>query len=185
MPAHGSGQLGCRTIAVRATRPRVNVSHVGRLGQFTFRWPAAVEEFEEGWAYEVHVAGETHGVRHGLGGREVYGRIRVHTATWLDSAVQVEGVEADDYPTTQALLSFLRRDDRKHVRHYGEVPAGYEKFEVVEHRREIDAPWGPFSLAVKIREDDLERPGQRVNRVLRGAQLHQGRDCSVPVLVIW
>lgn len=45
---------------------------------------------------------EIHRARHGLGAREVYGRIRVHTVTWIDGEVQVEGVEADDYPVSQA-----------------------------------------------------------------------------------
>ncbi len=36
-----------------------------------------------------------------------------------------------------------------------QVPAGYEPFEIVEHRREIDAAYSPFCLAVKIREDDI------------------------------
>jgi hypothetical protein len=35
------------------------------------------------------------------------------------------------------------------------VPVGYDRFEIVDHRREIDAPYSPNCLAVKIREDDL------------------------------
>jgi len=33
----------------------------------------------------------------------MYGRWRVHTVTWLDREVQVEGVEAGDYPASRAL----------------------------------------------------------------------------------
>lgn len=37
-----------------------------------------------------------------------------------------------------------------------EVPPGYERFEIVTNRDEIDAPYSPFGLAVKVHEDDLE-----------------------------
>lgn len=70
----------------------------------------------------------------------MYGRWRVHTVTWLDGAVEVEGVEADDYSATQALLSVLRGPDKRHLHDLAEVPEVYEGFEVVNHRREIDAP---------------------------------------------
>jgi uncharacterized HhH-GPD family protein len=85
----------------------------------------------------------------------VYGRWRVHTVTWLDREVLVEGVEADDYPVTRGLLSQLKHGDKKVVRELAGVPAGYERFELVEHRHEIDAKYAPYCIAVKIREDDL------------------------------
>jgi uncharacterized HhH-GPD family protein len=135
------------------------VVDVGLLGSFDFRWPAGVEHFEAGWEFQLNIGGERHSVRHGLGGRVVYGRERVHTVTWLDGAVRVEGVEADDYPTTGALLSVLRHAGKTHVRAMSEVPIDYSGFEVVEHRREVDAPRSPASMAVKIREDDLARWG--------------------------
>jgi hypothetical protein len=85
--------------------PDVKVSHVNHLGPFEFRWPEGREAFEGGWAYTAEIGGARHAIRHGLGAREVYGRIRVHTVTWIGGEVQVEGVEADDYPVTQSLLS--------------------------------------------------------------------------------
>jgi hypothetical protein len=75
--------------------------------------------------------------------------------TWLDGQVQVEGVEADDYPVSQALVSRLRRLDRKTARKREEVPVGYSEYTIVDHRREIEAPYSPECLAVKISEDDL------------------------------
>jgi len=126
-----------------------------RLGPFEYRWPTNVEEFEEGWECRVTIDGVPHIVRHGIGQREVYGRPRVHTVTWLDSNVQVEGVEADDYPTSQALISRLRRSDGKLARWLDEVQRGYEGFAIVRHRAEVDAPHSPNCLAVKVREDDL------------------------------
>jgi uncharacterized HhH-GPD family protein len=122
---------------------------------FTYRWPVGTEEFEGGWSYQLKVSGQTRQVRHGVGSRPAYGKQRVHTVTWLDGNVEVEGVEADDYPTTQALLSLLRHPDKTLIRALGEVPAGYDGFDIVNHRREIDAKFSRYSLAVKIREDDL------------------------------
>jgi uncharacterized HhH-GPD family protein len=126
-----------------------------RLEPFSFRWPDGTEQFETGWECEVTIDGATHRLRHGVGEREVYGRLRVHTVTWLDREVQVEGVEADDYPTSQALISRLRRPGRATVRTFDEIPAGYDGFEIVQHRAEIDAPYSPTCLAVKVGEDDL------------------------------
>jgi hypothetical protein len=93
--------------------------------------------------------------RHGIGAREVYGKMRVHTVTWIGGQVQVEGIEADDYPSSQALISRLWRPGRAFSHTWDQIPAGYDGFEIVEHRREIDAPYSPQCLAVKIREDDL------------------------------
>jgi hypothetical protein len=50
-----------------------------------------------------------------------------------------EGVEADDYPTSQALLSLLRNDGKEHITAFTDVPADYADFQVVEHQREIEA----------------------------------------------
>ena len=82
-------------------------------------------------------------------------RWRVHTVTWLDREVQVEGVEADDYPASRALISQLKHADKKVVRNLADAPQGYEGIELVDHRSEIDAKYSPYCIAVKIREDDL------------------------------
>ena len=131
------------------------ITKTERLDPFEFRWPTNVEPFEGGWECRVTIDGVPHVVRHGIGGREVYGRPRVHAVTWLDRNVQVEGVEADDYPTSQALISRLRRPGGKLARWLDEVQRGYEGFAVVRHKVEIDAPHSPDCLAVKVREDDL------------------------------
>jgi hypothetical protein len=67
------------------------------------------------------------------------GQVPRQTVTWLDGAVQVEGVEADDYPTSQALLSLLRNDGKEHITAFTDVAADYADFQVVEHQREIEA----------------------------------------------
>lgn len=137
------------------TPVEAQINEVRDVGPFTFRWPDQVEEFELGWEIPVRIDGEGHRVRHGLGARTMYGRERVHTVTWFDGQPRVEGVEADDYPVNRSLLSVLRRPDKKYVRTLGEVPSGYEGFDIVDHRREIDAPYSRNCLAVKIAEDDL------------------------------
>jgi uncharacterized HhH-GPD family protein len=127
------------------------------LGPFSFRWPDGVEHFEGGWRALVRIENRTHEVVHRLGSRVVYGRERVHTVTWLDDQVAVEGVEADDYPVSSALLSLLKRGDKALLRSRSDVPTAYAPFDIVEHRREIDAPHSRRSLAVKIREDDVRQ----------------------------
>jgi hypothetical protein len=150
------------------------ISDVNPLPSFSFSWPQGAEEFESGWEFTLDVQGQRHQIRHGLGSRVVYGRPRVHTVTWLDGAVQVEGVEADDYPTTRALLSLLRKDGTAHLKSRDEVPADYADFEVVEHRREIEAKWSRQALVVKIPEDDLLRWG--VHAWLRRQSRRQARS---------
>jgi uncharacterized HhH-GPD family protein len=133
----------------------VELVAVNGLGTFNFQWPNGIESFERGWSFEACIAEARFSGRHGIGARPVYGRDRVHSVTWIGGEVQVEGVEADDYPSSQALISRLRRPGRSFAHAWEQVPAGYEGFEIVEHRREIDAPYSPQCLAVKIREDDL------------------------------
>jgi uncharacterized HhH-GPD family protein len=128
---------------------------VHEIESFTFKWPTGTEDFEGGWSYRLKVVGQIHNVRHALGSRPVYGRQRVHTVTWLDGNVEVEGAEADDYPTTLALISELRHVDKTLVRQREDVPAEYDGFDIVDHRREIDAKFSRYAVAVKIREDDL------------------------------
>jgi len=133
----------------------VELVAVKELEPFDFRWPEDIEWFERGWSFDARIAEARFSGRHGIGARPVYGRDRVHTVTWIGGEVQVEGVESDDYPSSQALISRLRRPGRAFAHMWEQVPAGYEGFEIVEHRREIDAPYSPQCLAVKIREDDL------------------------------
>lgn len=130
-------------------------SDAKEIAAFDIRWPEDVEHFESGWTFRLHVAGGTHHVRLGIGGREVYGRERLHTVTWLDGEVAVEGDQADDYPSSGCLLSLLRLPDKKIVRALEDVPTGYDGFDVIDHRQEIDAKWSRNGLAVKIPEDDL------------------------------
>jgi endonuclease III len=114
------------------------------------------------------MGGVRQSIRHGVGSRRAFGRMRVRTVTWIGTDAQVEGVEADDYPVSQSLLSRLRRAGRALARTPEEVPAGYEPFRVVQHARELDAPYSPSCLAVKLREDDL--PGWALHAWLRRGQ---------------
>lgn len=132
-----------------------------------------------GWTYTAFIDGRRHSVRHGIGSRDVYGRLRVHTVTWLDGEVQVEGVEADDYPTSQALVSRLRRAGRAMARTWSDIPAGYVGFDIVEHRREVDAPYSPACLAVKLRENDLA--AWALHAHLRGQLPRSGAHMAEPM----
>ena len=135
--------------------PGLSISDVSRLPPFEYRWPQGLEVFEGGWACAAEAGGRRHAIRHAIGARRAFGRTRVRTVTWIGGEAQVEGVEADDYPVSQSLLSRLRSSGRVLARTPDQVPAGYEPFEIVEHWRELDAPYSPFCLAVKLREDDL------------------------------
>lgn len=128
---------------------------VERGGAFDYRWPDATEHFEHGWEGRVDFRGDSVRFQHAVGQRPVYGTERIHTVTFLDGAPVVEGVAADDFPRSQALLSLIKRPDGSMVRSSEELPSGYESFMVVDHRSEIDAPYSRYGLAVKIRTDDI------------------------------
>lgn len=86
----------------------VVVEEVSELEPFDFRWPEGPEYFDRGWDFAATIGSARFRARHGIGGREVYGRYRVHSVTWLDGQSMVEGVAADDYAQSDALLSTLR-----------------------------------------------------------------------------
>lgn len=134
---------------------QVAVNNVSELEPFDFDWPEGLEHFDRGWDYTVTVGSTAFQVRHGLGGREVYGRYRVHSVTWLDGQPMVEGVAADDYSESGSLLSTLRIEGRAHVRDLSELPIGYAGFTIVRHSDEIIAKHSRHSLALKILQDDL------------------------------
>jgi uncharacterized HhH-GPD family protein len=125
-------------------------------GAFEWFWPSRnIENFERSWCGHVAVDRVAFEFRHALGHRHVYGRSRAHGVTWLTGVPMVEGVEADDYGSSRALLSLLKRPDRQHARTDADVPSHYDGFLIVDHRRELSAPRSPRSLAVKIAEDNV------------------------------
>jgi uncharacterized HhH-GPD family protein len=135
----------------------VSVHEVHPVRDFDFRWPTENEHFEYGWDFKATDSlGHLWSLRHGLGGRDVYGRFRRHSVTWLEGQPMVEGVAADDYEFSAALLSLIRLGGKAHVRDVDELPVGYAGFEVVRQSEEIKAKWVPASLSVKLFEDDLE-----------------------------
>lgn len=146
-----------------------------RIGPFEHRWPDATERFDRGWEGTLTVDGRSRRFRHGVGRRVAYGRSRLHTVTWLDGEPRVEGVEADDHERSRALLSRIKRADGAMARSPQEIPPGYERFEIVTHRDEIHAPYGPFGLAVKVREDDL---GAWARLAAIRADLRAGREAA-------
>jgi uncharacterized HhH-GPD family protein len=133
----------------------IDIDEVLELEPFDFRWPEGIEQFDHGWNYKASIGGTSFRVRHGIGGREVYGKFRVHSVTWLDAQPMVEGVAPDDYAASGALLSTLRIKAKAHVRELTDLPMGYAGFTVVRQSAEIAAKYSRRSLAVKILEDDL------------------------------
>ena len=125
------------------------------IGPFEYKWPVNIESFVMGWEGEAEVDGEQISFRHGLGGRFVFGTHRVHTVTWLEGAPMVEGVAADDYSNSRALVSRLKRTDGKMAKTKEDIAAEYSSFLVVDHQSEVNAKYSPKGLGVKIREDDV------------------------------
>jgi uncharacterized HhH-GPD family protein len=133
----------------------LTLSNSHPIDAFSWRWPDGVEEFERGWAFDATTNGVSIHLRHGLGRRDVFGRNRVHSVTWVENAPTVEGAEAEDYAGSRALISVIKRADGKAVRSLDDLPSGYEQLEIVVHRDEVVGPMARSGLAVKIREDDL------------------------------
>ena len=122
---------------------------------FDYSWPEALEHFERAWRVPVVINGKLHAkTTHGLGDREVYGRHRPHSVTFVNGQPRVEGVATDDFDRSGQLISRIKRADNKTARSMEQVPRGLERFEIVDHRSAIDAPHSPRCLAVAIHQED-------------------------------
>ena len=133
-------------------------SDVAPTGSFGFTWWAGggTEHFDRGWQGNVVADGRRTSFRYGVGRRDAYGRLRVHSVTWLDGQPTAEGVEPDDYVRSRSLISLIKRPDKKLARKHADVVDAYQGFTIVDHRDEIDAPYSRRGLAVKIPTDDYE-----------------------------
>jgi hypothetical protein len=113
-------------------------------GEFEWRWPSGdVEKFERSWLGRIRANGADLDFRHALGRRDVYGRSRVHSVTWRNGAPMVEGVEADDFSSSQALLSRLLGTARQ-------VAERLDAFRGIGQKK--------AAMAVEILERDLHVP---------------------------
>ena len=110
--------------------------------------------------------GEERHIRHGIGGRDVFGRYRVHSVTWVEGHPLVEGVESDDFERSGALLSLIKVT-KKHVRPGDKIPTGYAKFTVAVMADEVRGPRSPRSMAIKLQQDDID--GWTRHALLRAA----------------
>ncbi len=158
-----------------APSKRLELGDITELEAFTFRWPAAEEHFERGWDLVARAPEGTHRVRHAIGSRHVFGRDRAHSVTWVDGAPQVEASAADDYAETRDLVGLIKRDDGRDARSETDLPSGYEGLPVVTHRDAVHGPWARRSLAVRLREDDLEG---WVTHALTQARLRRARSTA-------
>jgi uncharacterized HhH-GPD family protein len=146
--------------------PVIRLVAMTALGSFSWRWPEEVETFERGWAAVATADDQEFHVRHGIGRRDVYGRSRLHSVTWVEGQPTVEGVEADDFDRSGCLLSLIKVTKR-HVRPGDAIPPGYSSFPVVLMADEASGPYSPRSLAVKLRQDDVD--GWTRHALLRAA----------------
>jgi uncharacterized HhH-GPD family protein len=133
----------------------VRLIDVQELGPFSYGWPDGIEQFTSGWQGHAESAEGRVRFRYGIGERIVYGRPRRHSVVWLAGAPVAEGVASDDHAISRCLVSRVKGSDRKVVRDADRLPTGIEGFTIVEHRDEIDAPYSPRCLAVKLPEDDV------------------------------
>ena len=79
------------------------------------------------------------------------------------------------------MLSLIKSHDGSMVRRPDEVPAPYRRFQVVDHRSEIDAPYSRYGMAVKIRVDDLT--AWVAHALLRGGPEPSGpKHLAAPVI---
>lgn len=145
---------------------RSKLISVTAIGPFSWRWPEGVESYERGWAAIAEVDGQQLHIRHGIGSRPVFGRPRIRSVTWVDGEVAVEGVEADDFDSSQSLMSLIKTT-KKHLRPSDPVPPEYAGFPIAVFSDEIVGPHSFGSLAVKLRQDDIE--GWTRHALLRSA----------------
>ncbi|MDR7401777.1 MAG: hypothetical protein QN155_06090 [Armatimonadota bacterium] len=134
---------------------KVEIVEVRDIGSWSYRWPHIRERFGRCWEIVARVDGATLRLRHAQGRRRAYGRMRARTVTFLGGEPVVEGVGADDYPRSRALLSLITGPDGRMVRRPADLPPGYDGFLLVDLASEIRAPYTRHGLAAKVREDDL------------------------------
>ena len=146
--------------------PNVRLISASALGAFSWRWPEETEHFERGYAALMRFGDREFRIRHGIGRRTVYGRLRLHSVTWVEGNPTVEGVEADDFTRSQSLLSLIKVTKR-HLRPTDPLPSEYAGFTVGVMSEEAAGRYSPRSLAVKIRLDDIE--GWSRHALLRAA----------------
>ncbi len=135
--------------------PDIRLISASALGSFSWRWPEEIEHFERGYAALVRFQGSEFRIRHGISRRTAYGRLRLHSVTWVENNPTVEGVEADDFAHSQSLLSLIKVTKR-HLRPTDPLPPEYSGFIVGVMSEEAAGRYSPRSLAVKIRLDDIE-----------------------------
>ncbi len=148
-----------------AETPSIRLIRMSAIGPFSWGWPEQLERFHRGWIATAEVDGINVHVRHGIRRRTAYGRLRARSVTWVEGAPTVEGVGADDFEQSVSLLSLLKVTKR-HLRP-GDVPST-----IVVMGDEAAGPYSPRSLAVKLREDDIN--GLTRHALIRAPR---GPDC--------
>lgn len=165
-----------------AAAARSKLVSITEIGPFSWRWPEGIEHYDYGWLAIAEIGGRELHIRHGIGRRDAFGRSRMRSVTWVEGEVAVEGVEADDSAASQSLLSLIKIT-KKHLRPGDGVPAEYASFPIAVFSDEVRGPHSFNSLAVKLRQDDLE--GWARHALLRAAAwnrlpVHRRERASLP-----
>ena len=134
----------------------VQLAKPTQIAPFDYKWPGGeIEHFERGWEVEGTTNGRAFKVRHGLRERDVFGKKRIYSVTWVSGHPLVLATAADDYETSHALISFVRLPNNKRAVRRDEVPADYAGVPIVEHADEVHGPKHHSGVAFKLREDDV------------------------------
>ncbi len=182
--AQGGWSLDCVVVGSPEI-PAILLVAMTALGPFSWRWPEEFETFERGWAAVAAVDDQEFRLRHGIGRGDVYGRSRVHSVTWVEGEPIVEGVAADEFDRSGCLLSLIKVTKRR-LRPGDALPPGYASFPVVTMADEASGPYSPRSLAVKLRQDDVDgwtrHAPPRRSRQEHGTRRHRLRRPRAPRL---
>lgn len=141
--------------AAKGLPKRIRIVSMEAIGPFAWQWPTQTESFSRGWVAIADVAGVQFHVRHGIGKRVVYSRPRVHSVTWVENQPTVEGVATDDFRRSESLASLIK-STKQHLKPTERIPAAYRPFQVVVMAEVVSGPYSPRSLAIKLRQDDIE-----------------------------
>ncbi len=137
----------------------INVVVVGSQTQFVFHWPGGVENYDG--LLEVRVSGagcvEPLQLYVAYGYRKAFGRLRRRILVFRNQAdVLAEFVGTDDWPQSNRVATFLRRDGtKKYLRSGDRVPSRYTQFSITDPSSVITGPYAPRCLAAVVPETDL------------------------------
>ena len=122
---------------------------------FKHRWPDnTVEHYKEAYSGSVKTSYGAKNVRIGFTRREAAGKARERSAVFIDNRPLVEFVGADDFESTQVMVSVLKVHGRQ-VRPIEGPPRSYDDAQIVRYNEHVTGPYASSNLAVCCKKDDL------------------------------